>query len=629
MQTADVAAVTALARRHGALVVLDPTMASPFNLDVLGHADVVVNSLTKFAASEGDVIAGAVVINPAGADAEALRAGVARHVEPVYPRDLARLAAEIAGYEDLVARINQTTPHVAAFLESHPAVGDVFWSMRAETRDNYLALARTPESVGAVVSFTVKMPVERFYDRVGIPKGPSFGMTNSLLCPYLYLAHYDLVSTEAGRAELAAHGLDPSLIRLSIGLESPETIIAALDAALRCMEPMNFDTIIDRRHSDSTKWNIYAEDVLPLWTADMDFRVPEPVVEALRARAEHGVFGYCTEPAELRALLVERLARLYGWRVEPAWIIFQTGVLVSFQDVCRVAAGPAGWRARAAAGLPAHLRRAGAQRIDPPGGAAAPPRRRHVRHRLRGLRGGHHRPHARLHPLQPAQPGRPRLHAAASSSASPPSACATTCSSARTRSTATCWSPGFTHTPIASIAPEIARRTVTLMAPSKTFNVPGLRFSFAVVPDPALRRRLTKPHAADFSDVNNFGLVAATAAYRDGQPWLDALLRYLQANRDAVVDFVRRELPGDHDVMPPEATYLAWLDCRASGIPGSAYQFFLDRARVALSDGACVRHRRRGVRAAELRLPARHADGGARADEGGAGLSQPAPSITS
>jgi cystathionine gamma-synthase len=232
MQTADVAAISALARRHGAMVVLDPTMASPFNVDVLGHADVVVNSLTKFAARDGDVIAGAVVINPAGPDADALRSGVMEHVEPVYARDVARLAAEIDGYEDLVARINVTTPHVAAFLESHPAVGGVYWSQRPGTRANYLALARTAASVGAVVSFTLKGPIERFYDRVGIPKGPSFGMANSLLCPYLYLAHYDLVRTEAGRAELAAHGLDASLIRLSIGLEPPDTIIAALEEAL-------------------------------------------------------------------------------------------------------------------------------------------------------------------------------------------------------------------------------------------------------------------------------------------------------------------------------------------------------------------------------------------------------------
>jgi cystathionine gamma-synthase len=87
--------------------------------------------------------------------------------------------------------------------------------------------------VGGVISFTLNVPLERFYDRVRIPKGPSFGMSNSLLCPYLYLAHYDLLGTAAGRAELAAHGLDPELVRLSIGLEPPEEIIAALDEALR------------------------------------------------------------------------------------------------------------------------------------------------------------------------------------------------------------------------------------------------------------------------------------------------------------------------------------------------------------------------------------------------------------
>jgi len=233
IQTADVAAITSLARAHGARVVLDPTIASPFNLDVLLHADVVVNSLTKYAANQGDLMAGAVVINPDAADAEALRAAVARHVEPIYARDLARLAAEIGEYASVIARVNATTPRVVAFLEAHPAVRDVFWSLRAGTRAGYLALARTPESVGGVISFTLHVPLERFYDRVRIPKGPSFGMSNSLLCPYLYLAHYDLLSTAAGRAELAAHGLDPELVRLSIGLEPPEAIIAALDEALR------------------------------------------------------------------------------------------------------------------------------------------------------------------------------------------------------------------------------------------------------------------------------------------------------------------------------------------------------------------------------------------------------------
>ena len=347
--------------------------------------------------------------------------------------------------------------------------------------------------------------------------------------------------------------------------------------------PYDFDTVIDRRRSDSTKWNVYPEGVLPLWTADMDFCVPEPVVSALRARAEHGVFGYCTEPTELRALLVERLARLYGWQVEPQWIIFQTGVLVSFQEVCRVAAGPAdGVLVQPPVyppiyGAPAHngsihqeapLRRLanGTYDIDVDAFEAAITNRTRV-----FILCNPHNPVGRVYTRRQLE----RL--------------AEIC---LRHDVLICadeihcdlLAPGVTHTPIASMAPEIARRSVTLMAPSKTFNVPGLRSSFAVVPDPELRRRLVKPYAADFSDVNNFGLAAATAAYRDGQPWLDALLAYLAGNRDAVVDFVRRELPGI-TVVAPEATYLAWLDCRERGLPGSAYRFFLDRARVALSDG--------------------------------------------
>ena len=345
----------------------------------------------------------------------------------------------------------------------------------------------------------------------------------------------------------------------------------------------DFDTIIDRRHSDSTKWNIYPEDVLPLWTADMDFCAPEAVVDALRERAGHGVFGYCTEPAELRALLVDRMARLYGWHVEPAWVIFQTGVLVSFQDVCRVAAGPDdGVLVQPPVyppifGAPAHngslhqeapLRRLadGSYDIDFDAFEAAITDRTRV-----FILCNPHNPVGRVYTRRELE------------------MLADICLRHNVLICADeihgdLLAPGFAHTPIASLAPEIARRTVTLMAPSKTFNVPGLRFSFGIVPDPELRRRLTKPYAADFSDVNNFGLVAATAAYRDGQPWLDALVAYLARNRDTVVDFVRRELPRIR-VVAPEATYLAWLDCRESGIPGSAYQFFLERARVALSDG--------------------------------------------
>ena len=232
IQTPDVAALAALCRRHGAKLVLDPSVASAFSVDVLPHADLVVMSLTKYTGSDGDVIAGAVAVNPAGPDAAALRRGVAAHLEPVYPRDLARLAAQIRDTSAVLARIETATPRVAAFLSAHPKVKEVFWALHPASRDNFRKIARGPGTVGGMISFSLRMPLESFYDRLRLPKGPSFGMKTTLICPFMYLAHYDLVSTPAGRAELAASRLDPDLLRLCVGIEPAEDIIAALAEAL-------------------------------------------------------------------------------------------------------------------------------------------------------------------------------------------------------------------------------------------------------------------------------------------------------------------------------------------------------------------------------------------------------------
>src|SRR5213078_4497077 len=137
---------------------------------------------------------------------------------------------------------------------------------------------------------------------------------------------------------------------------------------------------------------------------------------------------------------------------------------------------------------------------------------------------------------------------------------------------------GQRHVPIASLAPEIAERTVTLMAPSKTWNLAGLKLGLAVIPNAALRERFATARGDMAYGVNILGYTAALAAYRDGGPWLEA-------NRDFLVDYVRRHLPGVA-VAPPEATYLAWLDCRDAAIPdGDPFTFFLETARVALNDG--------------------------------------------
>jgi cystathionine beta-lyase len=345
----------------------------------------------------------------------------------------------------------------------------------------------------------------------------------------------------------------------------------------------NFDEPIDRRRSDSTKWRVYDDDVLPLWTADMDFRVPEPVVAALRDRVEHGVFGYCVEPPELREVIAERLARLYHWRVDPDAILLQTGVLEGFQHVCRVAAtGQDGVLVQPPVyppifGAPAHngsihqeaplvQEPDGSWGIDLDAFEAAITDRTRV-----FILCNPHNPVGRVFRRDELE----RLAAI----------CAR-------KNVLICSDeihcdlifPGARHIPIASLDAEVSRRSVTLMAPSKTFNVPGLRCSFAIVPDAALRRRLAAD-SRDFANVNNLGLVAALAAYRDGQEWLDQVLAYLQANRDFVASYIRRELPGV-DMVAPEATYLAWMDCRRSGVTGSPQAFFLEHARVALHDGA-------------------------------------------
>jgi cystathionine beta-lyase len=141
------------------------------------------------------------------------------------------------------------------------------------------------------------------------------------------------------------------------------------------------------------------------------------------------------------------------------------------------------------------------------------------------------------------------------------------------------------HTSIASLSPEIGARTVTLIAPSKTFNLAGLGLGIAVIPDDELRTRISNTAMHMGIHASMPGIVAATAAYRDGQSWLDELLPYLRENRDLVVEYVRTHFHGVVTTCP-EATFLAWLDFRALELPESPAQFFLEKARVGLNDGA-------------------------------------------
>jgi cystathionine gamma-synthase len=236
IQTPALATLAQLCHAYQILLVVDPTIASPYNVDVLPHCDVVVNSLTKYTASEGDVILGCAAVSPSSPQAAALRPALAHAaaLAATYPRDVARLAAQIDATPALVNQINASAPHLVAFLQNHPKIARVHCSTSPGTADAYRALARGPANVGGVVSFVLRpeVPLASFYDRLRFAKGPSFGLQTTLICPFMYLAHYDLVSSPEGRAYLENHGLAPDLLRLSIGTEPLEELIAALAEAL-------------------------------------------------------------------------------------------------------------------------------------------------------------------------------------------------------------------------------------------------------------------------------------------------------------------------------------------------------------------------------------------------------------
>jgi cystathionine beta-lyase len=350
------------------------------------------------------------------------------------------------------------------------------------------------------------------------------------------------------------------------------------------MADFDFDRVIDRRSTDSNKWRKFPADVLPLWVADMDFPSPPAVVRALHVRVDHGFFGYLADPNELPGVVAERVAKRYGWRIGPEAVVSLPGVIAGFNQALRALTAPGEGMLVQTPVYPPILRSAGNHGL-----------RRDEHALTRGADGRYtvdldafaaalradtkvfllcnpHNPVGRSY-------GRAELEGMAAA-----------CLRRDVFIVADeihcdLLLDGRQHVPIASLAPEIEQRTITLMAPSKTFNLPGLKCAVAIIPNAALRERFAAAAADLVAKINVLGYTAALAAYREGDAWLEALLGYLEANRDFLVRQVRATLPGVA-VAPPEATYLAWLDCRnATAAAGNPYTFFLERARVALNDG--------------------------------------------
>ena len=357
---------------------------------------------------------------------------------------------------------------------------------------------------------------------------------------------------------------------------------------------MTFDEVIERRFSESYKWREYPEDVLPLFVADMDFRSPDPVTRALRAYIHDSVFGYPrglhaydrAQVHELASLIVDRMARRYNWRIAAEDLVAIPGVVPGLNIACHLVAAssnpgrgsvlvqPPVYPPILAAPANARLERVESPLYCESDGSYSIDwdsfRSGVARNASLFILCNPHNPVGRVFRRQELE------RMAEICLRANVTICADEIHSDLVFE-------GREHTPIAALDPEIARHTITLIAPSKTFNLAGLQCGFAIIPNAELRDQFRSAREGLVPWVNAMGLIGAEAAYRDGQPWLDQLLPYLEANRDLVGDFVNRELPGIR-MSKPDATYLAWLDCRELEL-AHPFEFFLKHARVALSDG--------------------------------------------
>jgi len=344
----------------------------------------------------------------------------------------------------------------------------------------------------------------------------------------------------------------------------------------------DFDTPVDRSGTGSLRWDRYAgRDVIPLWVADTDFRAPPAVIEAMRRRIDHGVFGYTAQPDALREAIVERNRRLYGWRIEPQWIVFLPGVVPGLHLAARHLCPPDG---HALVPVPVYHHFKKALERAPRAHTEFPLVLRDGRwvideDRLRASV----RADSRL--LMLCNPQNPGGTIFTRDELSQLAALAAERDLVILSDEIHCdllLDPGKPHVPIAALGPEVSRHTVTLYAPNKTFNFPGAGAAWAIIEDAGLRAAFMADDHATVHDPSLFGYVATLAAFRDGDAWLAAQLEYLRGNRDRLEAWVA-STPG-LAMAHVEATYLAWIDCAGLGVE-DPQALFLEHG-VALSPGA-------------------------------------------
>lgn len=344
---------------------------------------------------------------------------------------------------------------------------------------------------------------------------------------------------------------------------------------------MDLNSVCQRLNTGSKKWSQYPEDVLPMWVADMDFPVAEPIMQALKNRLEHPLLGYSVAQRTLRQTLVRHLASHYDWHILPEDLVFLpgvepgvnmalnslvpngSGVLVQTPNYSPLLAAPANWKLPRV-DLPFHADANGEYPTD-------------IAALLSAL--------LSVHSLLLSNPHNPlgKVFEREELRAIGEACVQHDVLIVSDEIHADILFDGRRHTPIASLSPEIAARCVTLMSASKAWNIAGMKTAFAVVQNAELRERFNAGRLGLVDSVNVLGLEATQAAYSEGASWLAQVNAYLQDNRDYLAHAIKTRFPGIRMNLP-QSTYLAWLDCTALDIE-HPQRFFLTEAKVALSEG--------------------------------------------
>lgn len=347
----------------------------------------------------------------------------------------------------------------------------------------------------------------------------------------------------------------------------------------------DFDKTVDRRATNSYKWDSAPEGVLPMWVADMDFRTVPAIIDALQKRVAHGIFGYTRVPDAYYDAVTSWFSRRHGWDIDREWIIYTSGVVPAVSAVIKALTVPGD---KVIVQTPVYncffssIRNNGCEIVSNPlrrtadtyemdfdalERCAADPRAKVM------LLCNPHNPAGRVWtPDELTRLGNICLRNGVTVVADE-----IHCELVY---------QGFKYTPFASLSDAFLHRSVTCVSPSKAFNIAGLQIANIVAFDNDLRSRIDKAiNINEVCDVNPFGVAATIAAYNEGEEWLNQLVDYLHGNYEAMAEFCRRELP-EFPITRLEGTYLVWMDCSSLGMPSDALEHaLLDDARLWLNAG--------------------------------------------